>query len=77
MVLESDPMMNRTHALTGAAVYLPTAPLLEVAGWHLAAGTLLAAYCATCPDWDHPGSSTARRFGPLGRLLAKGIAKVA
>lgn len=76
-------MMARSHALSGAAVWLAAAPPtaaafdlpLEPAG--LAAGAAITAGAALIPDLDHPQSTIARALGPISQLLAMLVAAIA
>lgn len=71
-------MMNRTHALSGAALYLTAYTAAGGTGLTQAAvGAVCAAGAATLPDLDHPNSSPARVFGPATRGLAWLLGKAA
>jgi membrane-bound metal-dependent hydrolase YbcI (DUF457 family) len=64
--------MGRTHALSGAAVYLVYS---QITGDHnpgaVAAGAVACAGAALMPDWDHPQATVARTFGPVTRWLTE------
>jgi membrane-bound metal-dependent hydrolase YbcI (DUF457 family) len=72
--------MGRSHALSGAVVWLGGCALLAVVGFRApAAGTLVVGAAVTAgaallPDIDHPGSVVARSLGPLTRAVARGAA---
>lgn len=74
-------MMGRTHATSGAALWLAgcaTAPLIGV---HPQPGTVLlgATVCAGAallPDVDHPCSTVAYSCGPFSRLVARGVGRL-
>lgn len=67
--------MGRTHAASGAVVYLAVVPLLGMAGSpdpvSVLAGAVAAAGAAMMPDLDHPQASISRSLGPITYLLAK------
>lgn len=70
-------MEGRTHALSGAALFLAVAPAIDqvVA---LPFGTrvlytLITAGCAMLPDLDHPEAAIGRTFGWPTQLLAEGV----
>lgn len=71
-------MLGRTHALSGAVVFLAAAPVVarwgDVSAVELAVGSVAAAGAATAPDLDHPDASPARSLGPPTWLLATGVA---
>lgn len=68
--------MGRNHVVLAAVGWLGAAPavasVLErpLSVEELTVGTVVAAGAGILPDIDHPGSSTARAFGPLSRALA-------
>lgn len=70
--------MGSTHAVTGAGLFLGAAPfLLPDAGIpEVALGAAVAAGYSVLPDIDHPDATIARRLGPLGRFLARGVEKI-
>lgn len=73
-------MMGPGHALTGAAGGLLAACVADVLGAPLGtAGTLLVAGlgagAALVPDLDHERSTVSTSFGPLTRVLARGLNK--
>lgn len=72
-------MMGRTHATSGAAVWLAgctAATLLDhpPALTPTVVGAALCAYGALLPDIDHPHSTVARSAGPLTTWLASLVA---
>lgn len=71
-------MMARSHALSGAAVFVAAAPLLDhvtrIGPLELAAGAVVTAGAAMLPDFDHPSSTIARTFGWPTQLLAQLVA---
>ncbi|HEX5740167.1 MAG TPA: metal-dependent hydrolase [Pilimelia sp.] len=71
--------MGRSHALSGAVVWLGACALAAVAGARPTAaaalvGSAVTAGAALLPDIDHPGSVVARSLGPLTRRVATGVA---
>lgn len=70
--------MGRSHALSGAAVFIAAAPLLDrvtpIGPLELAAGAVVTAGASMLPDLDHPGSTIARTFGWPTQLLAAWVA---
>lgn len=64
-------MMGRSHALSGAALYLAATPVHGHDGWALAAGSVAAMGGALLPDLDHPSGTAARAYGPVTWLLAR------
>lgn len=74
-------MMGRSHAVSGAAVWLGGCVVASAVGAHLDALTLfvgagVTAGAALLPDLDHPCSRVARSCGPVSRLVAKGTARL-
>lgn len=69
-------MMARGHSLTGATLWLATAPLVDQSLPELAACTLVCAGAAMLPDLDHPSSKIAGTLGAPTRLLAHVVAGV-
>ncbi|WP_033775167.1 metal-dependent hydrolase [Salinispora pacifica] len=72
-------VMGRSHALSGAVVWLCGCAGAAVWGAQPAAGTVVvgaavAAGAALLPDIDHPGSVVARSLGPVTRMIARGTA---
>lgn len=72
-------MMGRTHALSGAALWLVgcatvTAVVHPVGAAVVLVGTPVAVLASYTPDLDHPSSTAARSLGVATRLLATGIA---
>lgn len=68
--------MGRSHALSGAAVWLTGAAALHAAGAQLSAsavsiGAVVCAGWALAPDLDHPSSAIARCGGPITRGIAR------
>jgi membrane-bound metal-dependent hydrolase YbcI (DUF457 family) len=76
---ERDGMMGKTHAATGAAVWLVGSSVAALLGhslgvYEIAVGTPLAAFGAILPDIDCPSSSIANSFGYPTRWLARRVA---
>ena len=69
-------MMGKTHAVSGALLYLGTAPVFGVSGYPLVIGTTCAFGAALIPDLDHPSSTIAHTFGWITKLLARGVCKL-
>ena len=80
-------MMGHTHALSGGAAWLATAPLfsdhallgqyaITLSPAQLAAGTLVCAGAALLPDMDHHDGTIANTYGIVTRWLCKGVAFV-
>ena len=74
-------MMGHTHALAGAAAWLGTVPFLADYGMRMtpgqiAAGAVVCAGAALLPDLDHHDGTIANTFGPVTRVLCKGISVV-
>jgi len=69
-------MLGRDHALSGALSFAGVAPLIHVAGVHLAAGMALTAGAGVLPDIDEPGSTIARTFGFMTGAFAWIVHKV-
>jgi membrane-bound metal-dependent hydrolase YbcI (DUF457 family) len=74
-------MMGHTHALAGAAAWLGTVPFLADYGMRMtpgqiAAGAVVCAGAAMLPDLDHHDGTIANTFGPVTRVLCKGVAAV-
>jgi len=68
--------MGRTHATSGAAVWLAGCAAVTAFGVHLHGVTVVvgAGVCAgmaLLPDLDHPQSLASRTFGPVSQALAK------
>jgi membrane-bound metal-dependent hydrolase YbcI (DUF457 family) len=70
-------VMGRTHALTGAALWLAVTPLTPFTGPEVAIGTAVAAAGALLPDLDHPQAKATRILGPLRYPVAGLISRVA
>lgn len=76
-------MMARSHALLAAAGWLALAPPVAGALGYpldqgaLAAGTVVAAGAALLPDLDHEDATAAGALGPLTRVLARGVGRLA
>ncbi|MFG1951675.1 metal-dependent hydrolase [Micromonospora sp. NPDC048830] len=71
--------MGRSHALSGAVVWLGGCALAASLGARPAVGTVVVGAAVTAggallPDVDHPGSVIARSLGPVTRLIAHGTA---
>lgn len=76
-------VMGPTHAASGAAAWLVTAPTLTyaVTGQPLSSSATLvgAAVCAgsaLLPDIDLPGSTVSRSFGPASEALSYGVSGI-
>lgn len=72
-------MMFRSHALSGAALWLGGCAVAQTLHHPATAtavlvGTPIAVLFSGSPDLDHPSSKAARSLGPATRLLAHGIA---
>jgi membrane-bound metal-dependent hydrolase YbcI (DUF457 family) len=75
-------VLGRTHALSGAAGWLGCCTALAAAGHPPAGsiavvGALVSAGFALAPDIDHPQSTIARTLGPITRLAARAVARLA
>jgi membrane-bound metal-dependent hydrolase YbcI (DUF457 family) len=81
-------MMGRTHALSGAVVWLGAVPLLSQEQWlgsyavslspaQVAAGTVVCAGAAILPDIDHHNGRIANTFGPVTRVVCRWVGKAA
>lgn len=73
-------MMGKSHAISGAAVWLGGCAGLASVGHPagiiaMVAGTPICAAAALLPDLDHPNSIASRSLGPVTKLLAWGISK--
>jgi membrane-bound metal-dependent hydrolase YbcI (DUF457 family) len=73
--------MGRTHAVSGAVVWLGATGVLAAVGVHphattTAVGAALCAGAALLPDMDHPCSTVARTGGWVSQLLCELIAEV-
>jgi len=71
-------MMGKSHALSGATVWLAGCATASAFDNHpaaatIAVGAIVTAGSSLLPDIDHPGSTVARTLGPITRLLAGGI----
>jgi membrane-bound metal-dependent hydrolase YbcI (DUF457 family) len=80
-------MMGHTHALTGAATWLATIPLVTdhallgdyavtLSPAQVAAGTLVCAGAAMLPDIDHHDGTIANTYGVVTQLLCKVVGKI-
>lgn len=75
-------MMGRSHAVSGAAVWLGTCAASTAVGYRpggvpLLAGAVVCAGFALLPDLDHPPSLIARTFGPVTQAVAAGVSRLA
>lgn len=70
-------MLGRSHALSGALVALALAPLAHLAVDPTIEAVLLAAGATLLPDLDHHGSTAAHALGPVSRLAAGGVQRLA
>ncbi|TNY34863.1 metal-dependent hydrolase [Thermomonospora catenispora] len=79
--------MGRTHALSGAVVWLAAAPALSQERWlgdfavslspaQVAAGAVVCAGAALLPDIDHHNGRIANTIGPVTKSLCKWVGKV-
>lgn len=74
-------MMGHTHALAGAAAWLAAAPFLAEHGMRMTpgqvtAGAVVCAGAALLPDLDHHDGTIANTFGPVTRILCKGVSLI-
>lgn len=69
-------MLAKTHALSGAVVWLALSSVLEPGPSGLVLGTAVAAGAALLPDLDHPNASAAKVWGPYSRALCAVICSV-
>jgi membrane-bound metal-dependent hydrolase YbcI (DUF457 family) len=80
-------MMGRTHALSGAAIWLAGAPFLgdrdllggyavQLTPAQVAAGAVVCAGAAMLPDIDHHDGTIANTFGPLTRMLCRVVGMI-
>src|SRR3954471_2883080 len=74
-------MMGHTHALAGATTWLAAVPLLAEHGMRMTpaevvAGSVVCAGAGMLPDLDHHDGSIANAFGPVTRILCRGVAAV-
>lgn len=58
-------MMGVTHATSGVAVGLATAPLVGLVGWEAMPFAATVAGAALLPDLDHPSATATRFLGPI------------
>ncbi|MDI5938020.1 metal-dependent hydrolase [Micromonospora sp. DH15] len=70
-------VMGRSHALSGAVVWLGGCAVAAGLEARPAVGTVVVGAAVTAggallPDVDHPGSVVARSLGPVTRLVAQG-----
>jgi membrane-bound metal-dependent hydrolase YbcI (DUF457 family) len=74
-------MMGRQHCLAACATWLTAAPLLDNAVGLTTAQTVvglgLAAGSGMLPDFDMPGSTIARTYGPVTNVIARVVALAA
>ena len=74
-------MMGKSHATSGATVWLLGAAGVHALGFHpsivgTAAGTLVCAGSALLPDLDHPASRASRSLGFVTTVLSLATASV-
>ncbi|MQY02577.1 metal-dependent hydrolase [Actinomadura macrotermitis] len=80
-------MMGKTHALSGALLWLGAMPLLSqdrLLGEHalhldakqLLAGAVVCAGAALLPDVDHHNGRIANTFGPITNVFCKYVGKI-
>jgi membrane-bound metal-dependent hydrolase YbcI (DUF457 family) len=78
--------MGRTHALSGAVLWLATAPVLSRGEWlgsyavslsssQVIAGAVVAAGAGLLPDIDHPSGRIANTLGPLTRTMCRWVSR--
>ncbi|PKK13897.1 MULTISPECIES: metal-dependent hydrolase [Thermomonospora] len=79
--------MGRTHALSGAVVWLAAVPLLSqerllgefavsLSTSQVLAGAVVCAGAALLPDIDHHNGRIANTIGPLTKLLCKWVGRI-
>ncbi|HEV7936046.1 MAG TPA: metal-dependent hydrolase [Actinomadura sp.] len=80
-------MMGYTHALSGTAAWLAAVPLVTsesllgtyavtLSPAQVTAGAVVCAGSALLPDIDHHSGTIANAYGPVTKLLCKGVSKV-
>jgi len=74
-------MMGKTHAISGAVMWLGLATLASdhvhpISAATIATGLLPAAGGAILPDLDHERGTAANSLGPISRVICKGIAAI-
>lgn len=70
-------MMAPGHALSGAAAGLGVATLVGLPAHHAVLLAGVSTVAGLFPDVDHPGSRIARVGGPVTRVLARLVGRVA
>ncbi len=79
-------MMGRTHALSGAALWLAVVPFLGREDWlgtyalslsshQVIAGGVVAAGAGLLPDIDHPNGRIANTLGPVTRTICRWVSR--
>ncbi len=79
-------MMGRTHALSGAALWLAAVPFLSREDWlgthalslsshQVIAGGVVAAGAGLLPDIDHHNGRIANTLGPITRTLCRWVSR--
>ncbi|WP_101833051.1 metal-dependent hydrolase [Frankia canadensis] len=80
--------MGRTHALSGAVLWLAAVPALSREQWwgshalslsssQVIAGAVVAAGAGLLPDIDHPSGRIARTLGPVTRTMCRWVSRAA
>jgi membrane-bound metal-dependent hydrolase YbcI (DUF457 family) len=74
-------MLGKSHAISGAAVWLSGAAVAQLAGWDpnmtaVWVGAGVCAGCALIPDIDHPNSSVTLAAGPITKGISWTLARV-
>jgi len=78
--------MGRTHALSGAVLWLAAVPALTRTEWlgshalslssnQVIAGAVVAAGAGLLPDIDHPNGRIAGTLGPVTRVLCRWVSR--
>src|SRR5689334_11070895 len=73
-----DMSTGPTHAVMGLAAWGGVALLAITHGVHVdaqtwIAGAALTSGAALLPDLDHPPSTVARSFGPVTKIVSRGV----
>lgn len=80
-------MMGRTHALSGALVWMAAVPVISqerllgdyavsLSPQQVLAGAVVCAGAAILPDIDHHNGRIANTFGPITKVMCKWIGKL-
>lgn len=70
-------MLGRSHALSGALVALAVLPLAHFAVGQTLEASILVAGAALLPNLDHRDSTAAHALGPVSRLAAGSVQRLA